>query len=315
MSNKPAKYWLMPTKNSASPARINSTGDHMRKIVLMLLVPFLLPTLSAAKTLLAKKISSPITIDGQAIEKQWQKCRPLLVKDKVAQIDVTLKALYTDEEIFILVSFPDNDESRDHKTWVWDQNQKIYIMGPDREDAFVFKWNMTNEPKDLSIYADNAYVADIWYWKADRTDPMGHADDKSHLYGPINPGRATTLTSKSGKVMYLKRTGDSGQAAYKNTMFVDFEKLRMPHFSHHKPTGSRADIQAKGQWHAGTWTLEFRRKLKTGYEDDVQFSANGKYQFGISRYEIAGRAPEIHATQPLFGAGDTSESLTIVFEQ
>ena len=75
--------------------------------------------------------------------------------------------------IFFLVVFPDPDESRRHKPWVWEKELKMYEMGPDREDVFIFKWNMDSEQKDLSVYADKSYTADIWFWKACRTDSTG----------------------------------------------------------------------------------------------------------------------------------------------
>ena len=69
----------------------------------------------------------------------------------------------------------------------------------------------------------------------------------------------------------------------------------------------------KGRWHNGAWTVEFRRKLRTGHMDDVQFDLAHAYQFGISRYEVAGRARNPDIEQPDFGAGEVGESLFLQF--
>ena len=80
------------------------------------------------------------------------------------------------------MSFPDSDESVTHKTWVWGKSAEMYKTGQDREDVFVFKWNMEPNPVYLSLKADNDYMADIWFWKACRTNPVGYADDKYHRF-------------------------------------------------------------------------------------------------------------------------------------
>lgn len=268
----------------------------------------------AEQTIVSHKVAAVITVDGQNLEPEWQEAVAIVVTDKLEDLSISIKSVYTDEEIFFLVTFPDPDESRRHKTWVWNPAQKFYEMGPDREDCFVFKWNMEDRPVDLSVYADNAYLADIWYWKADRTDPVGYADDKFHRLSLEYNEKSAELLSNSGKKTYLLRSGDAGESSYTNTLYVDNEQQEMPHFSHKIPTLSRADVRAKGEWSEGVWALEFSRKLLTGYNDDIQFEPGGRYQFGISRYEIAGRSPDENTSQPLFGAGDTGESLYLTFE-
>jgi len=269
----------------------------------------------AAQTIIAEKVDEPPVIDGKDNDAVWATTQAIVTHDTVANIDMMLKAIYTHKEIFFLVSFPDPDESRMHKAWVWDKDMEIYKQGPTREDCFVFKWSMMSKPVDLSIYSDEPYAADIWLWKACRTDPAGFADDKIDRLYLDNLPDSRKLTSKSGKTMYLQRLGDEGTEAYKNTLFVEYQGDNLPHFESQTPAGSRADIRAKGVWSDGTWTIEFGRALTTGNEDDIQFEPDKSYQFGVSRYEIAGREPEPNASQPLFGCGDISEELTLRFGQ
>ena len=113
--------------------------------------------------------------------------------------------------------------------------------------------------------------------------------------------------------MYLQRMGDKGKPAYKSEIKLDYQGDNIPQFKKQTPSGSRADIKAKGVWRNENWTIEFARTLNTGYPDDVQFDFTKKYFFGVSRFEIAGRKPNPKSTQPLYGSGDVSEALYLVF--
>ncbi|KPJ99376.1 MAG: hypothetical protein AMJ60_05225 [Desulfobacterales bacterium SG8_35] len=266
----------------------------------------------ADQTIVAGKVSAAPVIDGIDNDQAWQDVKPLVTRDTLAGIDIHLKAVYTDKEIFFLVRFPDPDESRSHKSWQWDAERNLYDLGKDREDTFIFKWDMEATPVDLSIYADNNYTADIWYWKANRTDPSGHADDKSHVFNSIESKNATRLISRTGRTMYLSRLEDNGRSAYKSLVPTVFEGKTMPRFESRQPTASRADVRAKGVWKDGWWTIELARVLDTGFADDIQFSTAKSFEFGVSRYEIAGREPDQESNQPLHGAGDVGEALTLI---
>lgn len=269
----------------------------------------------AAQTIIAQKVSDGPAIDGFGQDPVWEKAQALITHDKVAGIDMALKAVYTDKEIFFLVTFPDPDESRKHKEWKWNKDSQMYEPGFDREDTFVFKWNMGTQPVDLSVYSDEPYVTDIWFWKACRTDPVGFADDKIDLLDSSETPKSMKITSKSGRKMYLRRLGDKGEPAYKDTLPVEYAGDLLPNFEYHVPTLSRADIRAKGMWNNGRWAIEFERALNTGYADDLKLIPGNSYQFGVSRYEIAGREPEPAATQPFYGAGDVNEELILQFKE
>lgn len=271
-------------------------------------------TCYASQTIVAKKVSEGPVIDGVGNDAQWEEASGIVTHDTVADIDLTVKAVYTDKDIFFLVSFPDKDESRLHKAWTWDKSVGSYKQGPTREDTFIFKWNMMKEPVDLSIYSDDDYVADIWFWKANRTDPMGFADDKIQMLKSVAESpNAREIVSKSRKDMHLLRLGDEGREAYANNLFIDYKGDTLPRYNRQTPTGSRADIKAKGVWSDGRWTIEFARALDTGNVDDIQFSVSKSYLFGVSRYEIAARPAELGTDQPLYGCGDVGEELTLKF--
>jgi hypothetical protein len=252
-------------------------------------------------------------IDGIADDSTWSHAAEYTTVDSIANIPITFKIAYTGTDIFVLASYPDENESITHKSWLWDQEQGLYVSGPDREDALVLKWNMGPEPIDLSVTGDDAYAADIWFWKASRTNPLGYADDKIDRSGPEEDRKAQKITTRTGRHMFLKRKPDSGETMYKDTIYVDYEKDVMPHFDLQQPNGSAADIKAKGVWADGRWTIEMGRALNTGHDDDVQFESGKNYYFGISRYEISGGKADPEIDQPLFNAGEISELMTLQF--
>ncbi len=269
----------------------------------------------AEQNLTVMPASEPPVIDGLATDPAWQNAPAVSTTDKANLLPIIIKAVYTDTEIFFLVSFPDPDKSLTHKTWVWDKGRQIYTVGHDREDIFIFKWNMGSNPVDMSLYSDTAYHADIWFWKACRTDGVGYADDKSHTYSLTEDRNATTIVSRTGETMYLLRSGDDGESAYTIDLISDYGGDMLPRYTLRQPTGSRGDVRAKGAWLNGRWTIEFRRKLVTGNGDDIQFTPGKKYLFGISRYEIAGRSHNSKLSDPFYGTGDVNETLWLEFIQ
>lgn len=268
---------------------------------------------AAAQVMNAVKINEVPVIDGQGSDAAWSLPDPVVVKDAVANIEIMLKAVYTSDKIFFLVQFPDPDENRYHKRMKWDQKLGLYKTGPEREDTFVFKWNMERSSCDLTLKADKSYRADIWYWKAFRTDSTGHADDKMHIYTDRPMKKGIKVHIHQSRFFSLTRPPDQGNAAYNAITYESFTSDAVDKFTIQHPSGSRADIKAKGMWREGRWTIEFGRKLKTGHRDDVQFTIDRQYEFGVSRYEIAGKKKNPAVEQPLYGTGDVGRKLILNF--
>ena len=258
-------------------------------------------------------VAEPPVIDGLAGDPAWKNAQEIITLDKSSKLPITIKAVYTDTEFFVQISFPDADESRTHKSWVWDKGREIYTVGRDREDIIIVKWNMEPDPVDLSIFADNPHHADIWFWKACRTDATGYADDKIHLLSQTEERDATKISSRSGKTMYLIRRGDDGTSAFKIDLITDYQGEILPRYIHQQPAGNRSDVRAKGVWENGTWTVEFRRNFITDHADDIQFTTDRKFLFGVSRYEIAGRKANQDISDQLYGTGDVNEPLWVKF--
>lgn len=79
-----------------------------------------------------------------------------VVKIHRIPIDIILKAVYTADRIFFLVQFSDPDESRLHKSLVWNTKEELYENGPDREDCFVFKWAINQIMDTIKLGVTNS---------------------------------------------------------------------------------------------------------------------------------------------------------------
>ena len=207
--------------STVPPSRFDAAISARIILAAFLFLPALaFPPIAHCETrLTAVKTDKAPRVDGYGNEPAWETAPGIITRDAIANLDVAIKAVYTASEIFFLVRFADPDESRIQKAWVWSRELKMYEIGPLREDCFIFKWAMDDKTTDLSIRSDEDYTADIWFWKANRTDPAGFADDKYQLLSSTPVPSAQPVISKTGRNMYLKRKGDTGTPAYKKHSF------------------------------------------------------------------------------------------------
>lgn len=286
------------------------------KIVSILCLAGLLSTnmALAAMDVPCKKVDVAPVVDGQ-IDKVWADIKPQSIADTASGTKILLRSAYTEDSIHFLVQFPDSVHNFLHKPWLWNASANAYETGAHREDTFVFKWNMMEHDVDLSAFSDDDYTADVWYWKANRTNPAGYADDKRQVLGAQPMKKSTEVKSASGKARHLARYSDSGQAAYKELKsLADHQGDLVDRYPVGKPGGSRADVQAKGNWNAGFWTIEFSRKLDTGHEDDVRLEPTREqgHLFGVSIFSLYGK-PHDPNSPNYYGRGRISEPLRLKF--
>ena len=257
-------------------------------------------------------VTSRPQIDGQAKDEVWNRAPATETRDFSSQRSITLKAVYTADEIFFLVSFPDVAPSTTHKSWRWDPNEEIYRDMGDREDMFVFKWSLSGHDINLSLReAIEPHRADIWFWKAHRTNRGGYADDKWQELSPMVTEHAKAIASPQHGTLYFRRVGDAGQSAYAEQRYYDFRGDVLAKYTPRQPGGSRADIRAKGVWHKGQWTIEWARPLQTTHDDDIAFVPGGRYLFGVSCYEMAHDQANPTWSQPLYRTGDIFDRLIL----
>ena len=251
-------------------------------------------------------------LDGRTDDEAWSSAAEVSTLDRSSQREIRIKSVHTADELFLLVTVPDAAPSESHKTWVWDPQEGIYKQGQDREDALVFKWSMSGNDANLSLFTNpQPHNADIWFWKACRTNPAGYADDKQQMLSTTPDKRSRHLQLANGRVLYLVRSGDEGSSAYDERLVYDYMGDTVRRFLSRQPEGSRGDVRAKGGWRDGHWTIEFARKLNTGHADDLAFERGRSYLFGISCYEMSFDDPAPEWTQPLYRTGDVYDRILL----
>ena len=251
------------------------------------------------------------TIDGRADEPVWEGAPAITTLDFSSQRPITLKSVHTNDQLFFLVTYPDKAPSETHKSWGWDAQEDIYRQMHDREDMFVFKWSLVGNDINLALRQAQPHRADVWFWKARRTNLSGYADDKWHVVSPNSYKKAREVASPTHGTLHFRRVGDAGQSAYEERLIYRYQADIVPRFYPRQPQGSRADIRAKGVWHDGRWTLEFARQLKTGHDNDLAFSLGGVYLFAVSCYEMASDTVHPEWFQPIYRTGDAFDRLLL----
>lgn len=149
-------------------------------------------------------------IDGRTNDAAWDGVVELTVPLAWGGVrEASLKAVYTKEDIFIAVSWPDPTRDEQHHPWVWDAGQGRYTEGAQVEDALLVSieggcdWNP-------SLLANQIHDFDGWLWLAARSNPLGQAVD---VDGSVQDRRVPGL----GYVKYQSRYPEPAW----NIKFVD----------------------------------------------------------------------------------------------
>jgi hypothetical protein len=247
--------------------------------------------------LVAAKVSTPPALDGKADDPAWKSAKPVEVvakgvmpKTRGTSSAVTLRAACTDTHVYLLVQWTDATKSDSgHKTWVWDAAKNAYAEDTDREDALSIAFEHTG-PFTADMLSGEEATWDVWHWKAFRTNPQGFAMDRSHHYFKSQPTvKANKHPAKDGSDEWIARPEDSGDTVEKKQAAPTENKgARVPQYLPGTPTASAADVQAKGAWADGKWTLEFARKLNTGHADDTTFDPSRSYKLAVGVHNDTG---------------------------
>ena len=262
-------------------------------------------------TLVSIPVADAPVIDGKASEPVWDKAPAITTLDYSSQRPITLRSVHVKGEIFFVVTFPEEIPHETHKTWTWDKKEEVYREGPDREDVFVFKWSMSGNDVDLRLREPMPHRADIWFWKAHRSNWSGYADDKMQgISGKPGPMTRKLQSTRHG-TLYFDRWADAGKPPWDQKLFFEYKGDKLDQFAPKQPSGSRGDIRAKGVWSKGQWTIEFGRKLDTGHDDDVAFSPGGAYLFAVACYAMALDTPHQEWSRPLYRTGDAFDRLLL----
>ena len=238
------------------------------------------------------------TVDGDAAE--WSSLpavRVPLHRSHPAITSVLVTAGRHDGRVFLLARWRDGTEDRVHKPWVWDLDTGRYVTGPEREDRFALQFAMAGD-YDTNWASGRTFVADMWHWKASRSDPHGLAHDKLTRITREKQLRSAKIRDPLGGTLYVARPSDGGGSLYTTARYGRRQAPVMPKYLLARSvTGSVADVSARGVWRDGTWTLELSRALDTGHDDDVRFRSGTPVLGGIAIFDHSEN--DDHAVSPV----------------
>lgn len=220
-------------------------------------------------------VGSAPKLDGQ-LEDLWSAARPLTVFVREAMggdhpVPVILRALHTDDSLFVTAQWPDRTRSDMRDPFVWDAGKLAYERPSRPDDQFAIEFPINGDFGISMLTVTRSYKADVWHWKAGRGNPIGWVDDKHHVISqtPISHPKAVKHDLHGGRQVYILRAQDAGRSPYRQKDSpTAFAGDVVDSFEQQEPDGSMADVRGKGIHDGKGWTLEMGRKFNTGHADD-----------------------------------------------
>ena len=151
------------------------------------------------------------------------------------------------------------------------------------DDQFAIEFPLDGYFKLNMLTTDGEYTADVWHWKAGRSNPNGWADDKRHLIRKQSLNGAKEYALGGHGTVYIARPMDEGTPAYvRRDKPAVFETDLVNSFEFQQASGSVADVRAKGVHNGSGWTLEMTRKFDTGHADDAVIHRDMDNRFAVA---------------------------------
>jgi hypothetical protein len=246
------------------------------------------PDVNAPAVLVATFTVELPTMDGK-IDMPWEVAVPLTVTVREAfgggdSKQVVLRALYTDEQFFVLAEWPDTTLSDMRDPYVWSTETKQYERPSKPDDQFAIEFPIDGDFEPNMLKTDGEYTADVWHWKAGRSNPPGYADDKRHLIRKNSVEGAKEYNLGGRATVYIARPMDEGTPAYKRKEkpgVYETDVVNSFEFQQ-QASGSVADVLAKGIHNGSGWTLEMVRTFDTGHSDDAVVHKDKDNLFAIA---------------------------------
>lgn len=213
-------------------------------------------------------------MDGQ-MDPVWDAAQPLTVPVREAlgggsPQDVVLRALHTNDALYVLAQWPDTTASELRDPYVWNATTNAYDRPTLADDQFALEFPLEGEFAVNMLSSGVSFITDVWHWKAGRSNLDGWVDDKRHIISQTPVDGALPYQMGGREVIYVARPMDAGAQSY---VAVTAPEARIadlvPSYTAQQPNGSQADIRGKGLHDGKGWTLEMGRQFNTGYPDDA----------------------------------------------
>ncbi len=273
-----------------TPARVEPGWWQCLLVAGLCLMPAVLHANEAVS--IVPLVKAPV-LDGSGEE--WSGIRAVEIPLRKIQADhktevnrVSVKGGVYQDRVYFYLTWKDATEDNEHKPFVWDNSQSRYVQSKTLEDRIAIQFAMRGD-YTADWLSGNSFVADMWHWKAYRSNSVGLVHDKQTIISDKKLLRSYEGRSAQGAPIYILRPSDSGDRLYKSLRYRERVADKMPKYVvSSDPQGSIADIEAKGVWREGAWHLEISRRLNTLHEDDVVFQLGQSVQGGIAIFNGTG---------------------------
>ncbi len=153
----------------------------------------------------------------------------------------------------------------------WKRSGKRWRRSNSKDDMLALRFEIGGD-FDSCMVSGKEYQVDLWRWSAGRSDKLGIADDMHHAYSPNFIDNAIAYSTVERTVYIVKRY-DSGSKGWRHHTRPKEKKAKVVEgiILDEKVRGSVTDVEAKGHWLDGIWTLELSRQLRTDDSTDVVF--------------------------------------------
>ncbi len=179
------------------------------------------PTARAEATLQAAAAGAPMALDG--IISDWDGVSgitaPLAGDGGVAAVE--LRTAVRGDSINVLAVWDDPTEDMQHKPDRRDEASQSHKKRKNKEDR------LANSPGMSGNFSENKmdgseFVADVWHWKAARSNPAGGAHDKMWKVSlkafekdKNVDEKGRDLKTPDGRTLHIARPSDAGPRLYK----------------------------------------------------------------------------------------------------
>jgi DMSO reductase family type II enzyme heme b subunit len=239
------------------------------------------------------KVAKIPVVDGKANDEAWASAKELLAKldqpgEENPKKTISIKAVHDGTHLAILLVWNDAEKNDQHAPFVLKGD--AYEADEEKiEDACTVSFGLTGK-FDSNMKAGIESTWDVWEWGAARTN-AGFARDRVYAFSKTKPPaeiKARRFTDKDGGHIFFSRADDAGTpASKKNEAPAAKGAALVPQYEGQKPSGSAGDVEAKGEWAGGKWTVEFKRKLNTGAKDDAVITAGKSIEAAFATFDKA----------------------------
>lgn len=242
------------------------------------------PVVSAPKTIQVLPTTEAVSIDGNYDDWDNVPGQTLALTGQGGASEILIKFARQNDEVVVYAEWEDSSANLQHKPYKWDEETSLYRKHDIMEDRFAASFAMSGD-FSMNKIDGSEFEADVWHWKAARSNPIGLAHDKMWRITKDPESKGVRYRHDNG-VVFVERISDEGDRLYRPSKPKDFVSDIMSRYKLNPGAeGSIADVAARGEHDGSKWRLELSRKMDTGHADDRTFKDNESVEVAIAVFD------------------------------